>query len=132
MPDAKDLEKEVSELRAEVKRLTDRFDRKAWGNPHDIAYQALSFVDLVHHNYGGSTGQAAEKLGELVEMLRVMAVGRVSSPYAGAAFIYGLADLIEGAYLGHRCNEEVHRYANKRRIEEEQRAQREEKQSEGT
>jgi hypothetical protein len=131
MPNDRDLEKEVRDLRAELKRLTERVDRKAWGNPHDFAYQALSSVEQIR-DYYGSGAQGVEKIREIVERLRVTAAARVSSPYAGAAFIYGLADLIEGVYIENRYHKEAHAYAIKREREERQRAQREAQKNEET
>lgn len=128
MASARDLEKEVTELKAELKRLTERVDRKAWGNPHDFAYQALSSVELIR-DYYASGAEGAALIRGIVERLRATGAGRISNQYAGAAFIYGLADLIEGVYLENRYHLEVHAYANKKRIEEEQRAQREAKES---
>lgn len=124
---AVDPQKEVRELRTELTRLKERVDRLAWGNPHDIAYRALSAVELVR-DYYASSAPGVEMIRQIVEMLRGTAAGRVGSPSAGvgAAFIYGLAELIEGVYLGNRYNEEVHAFANRRRIEEEHRSRTEE------
>lgn len=131
MAGERNLEREVTELKAELKRLTERVDRKAWGNPHDFAYRALSSVELIR-DYYASGAQGAELIRGIVERLRVTAAGRIGNLYAGADFIYGLADLIEGVYLDNRYNVEVHAYANKRRIEESQRAQQEAKENDGT
>lgn len=115
MPKERNLEKEVTELKAEVKRLGEQLDRKAWGNPHDFAYRALSEIELIRDYYGGGVG-SAERLRDLVERLRATAAGRARSQHSGAAFIFGLADLIEGAYLENRYNVEVHAYAERMRI----------------
>lgn len=131
MASERNFEREVTELKAEIKRLTERIDRRAWGNPHDFAYQALSSVELIR-DYYASGAQGAELIRELVERLRVTAAGRIGYQYAGAALIYGLADLIEGVYLDNRYDVEVHAYATKRRNEENHRVQQEAKQNNGT
>lgn len=116
---AADLEKEMRELKAELARIKERVERQAWGNPHDFAYRALAFVELIR-DYHASTAPGVEMIRQMVEMLRVTATHRAGSQTAGvgAAFIYGLADLVEGVYLDNRYHVAVHAFAQKRRLEE--------------
>lgn len=113
----RNLEREVDELKSEIKRLSESADRRAWGNPHEFVYRALGAVELIR-SYHASSGPGVQMIRDLVEILRNTAAGRAGQQYAGAAFIYGAAELIEGAYLSNRYHEELHAYAVKKRMEE--------------
>ncbi len=124
----RDLSKELDALKKDLERLRESVERRAWGNPHDFAHRALSTIEELR-SYYGSGHQSIERIRELVERLRHTAAGRTGHPSAGAAFIYGLADLIEGVYLGNRYHQEVHAYAAKLKIEENRRAREEGRES---
>jgi len=120
---AADLQKEVSELKTKLTRLEEYVERLGWGNPHDVAYQTLGYVDFIRRHYA-SSGPGIEMIRQMVEMLRVAATGCAGLPSSGAraAFLYGLADLIQGVYLENRYNQEVHAAAVTRQREEQLRA----------
>ncbi|HVT18409.1 MAG TPA: hypothetical protein VHQ90_19815 [Thermoanaerobaculia bacterium] len=120
---AADLQKEVAELKTKLTRLEEYVERLGWGNPHDIAYQTLGYVDFIR-SYYASGAAGVEMIRQMVEMLRVTATGCVGVPSSGVrpAFLYGLADLIQGVYLENRYNQEVHAAAVTRRREEQLRA----------
>ena len=120
---AADPQNEIRELKTQLARLEERVGRLAGGNPHDIAYHTLGYVDFIR-SYYASGAAGVEMIRQMVEMLRVTATGCVGAPSSGAraAFLYGLADLIQGVYLENRYNEEVHAAAVKRHHEEQLRA----------
>jgi hypothetical protein len=125
---AADLQKEVAELRTKLTRLEEYVERLGWGNPHDVAYQTLGYIDFIRKYYGSGLG-GAEMIRQMVEMLRATATGCVGLPSSGArpAFLYGLADLIQGVYLENRYHLEVHAAAVTRRREEQLRARNEDR-----
>jgi hypothetical protein len=53
----------------------------------------------------------------VASILRDSAVELVQLGYARAGFVYGLAGLLERAYLGDELHTEVYALANQRRIE---------------
>jgi hypothetical protein len=120
---AADLQKEVAELKTKLTRLEEYVERIGWGNPHDVAYQALGYVEFIR-KYHGSGFHGVEMIRQMVEMLRATATGCVGLPSSGVrpAFLYGLSDLTQGVYLENRYHQEVHAAAVTRRREEQLRA----------
>ena len=115
MAEDRDLQKKLEELSKEVERLKETSSSRGWGDPHDIARQAMSAIEFYRSYYGTGVG-FPERVREIVEIVKTAGVNRASGAAYGASFVFGFGKLLEDAYLGTDLHAEVHGEVNRRRL----------------
>ncbi len=99
-----------------MKGLNEQVVSGAKDNPHEYAYEALKSADFNREYLSGSVGWN-QRIADIASLLRDAALDLARHSYHGVGFVYGLAELLEGAYLGDELHVEVHGLTNKRRID---------------